>query len=362
MEVGEWSISSPASKFLLGAPWAEKLVHGWVHPLRFSSNQLRVIGSCSSWHPGLFKQMAACTSDIQVAFTTDSSEVVLDLNIDEVPKGASSVLQLLKATYFKKLSSVFVTVDGKPYKNFSLDDAGEHTLSIHLETETSEDNLARLPGFNDTHHVYVYLPCLQSASVKNLRGNGTFFSPDEPKKKLVVFGDSIAQGFVVERPDKTWPHCLAKRMKLDVVNQGIGGQVYQPGSYTFIEDASLVIVALGANYRYEKCTKSQVTYDIQNSLWQISQMYADTRVVVLTPTPYFEETYPTHPYSCFAEVSQIIEEIAGKFGLQCISGEKLLPQEKKYFADDVHPNSKGAALLAKNLFEALKQPVQDSLF
>ncbi|MBS6731201.1 MAG: GNAT family N-acetyltransferase, partial [Atopobium sp.] len=162
MEVGEWSISSPASKFLLGAPWSEKLVHGWVHPLRFSSNQLRVIGSCSSWHPGLFKQMAACTSDILVSFITDSSEVVLDLNIDEVPKGASSVLQLLKAAYFKKLSSVFVTVDGKPYKNFSLDDAGEHTLSIHLETETSEDNLARLPGFNDTHHVSVYLPCLQS--------------------------------------------------------------------------------------------------------------------------------------------------------------------------------------------------------
>ena len=69
----------PASKFLLGAPWSEKLAHGWVHPLRFSSNQLRVIGSCSSWHPGLFKQMATCTSDIQVAFTTDSSEVALDL-------------------------------------------------------------------------------------------------------------------------------------------------------------------------------------------------------------------------------------------------------------------------------------------
>ena len=59
---------------------------------------------------------------------------------------------------------------------------------------------------------------------------------------------------------------------------------------------------------------------------------------------------------------KLFEEVAGRFGLQCISGEKLLPQEKKYFADDVHPNSKGAALLVKNLFEALKQPVQNSLF
>ena len=84
--------------------------------------------------------------------------MVLDLKIDELPKGASSVLQLLKATYLKTLSSVFVTVDGKPYKNSSLDDTGEHTFSIHLETETSQDDLARLPGFNDTHHVSVYLP------------------------------------------------------------------------------------------------------------------------------------------------------------------------------------------------------------
>ncbi len=62
------------------------------------------------------------------------------------------------------------------------------------------------------------------------------FLPDEPKK-LVVWRFHCA-GFVLERPDKeTWPHCLAKRMKLEVVNQGIGGQVYQPGSYTFIEDA-----------------------------------------------------------------------------------------------------------------------------
>ena len=99
--MGEWSISSPASRFLLGAPWSEKLAHGWVHPLRISPNQLRVIGSCSSWHPGLFKQMAACTSDIQVTFTTDSSEVVLDLKIDELPKGASSVYSYLKLRILK---------------------------------------------------------------------------------------------------------------------------------------------------------------------------------------------------------------------------------------------------------------------
>ncbi len=93
MEVGEWSISSPASKFLLGAPWSEKLAHGWVHPLRFSSNQLRVIGSCSSWHPGLFKQMATCTSDIQVAFTTDNAGS--DNDFISIEKNASRLISFI---------------------------------------------------------------------------------------------------------------------------------------------------------------------------------------------------------------------------------------------------------------------------
>ena len=60
------------------------------------------------------------------------------------------------------------------------------------------------------------MPCLQSAYVKNLRGNGTFFSPDEPKKKLVVFGDSIAQGFVVDAQTKLG-HAVLQRMKFEVL-------------------------------------------------------------------------------------------------------------------------------------------------
>ena len=51
--------------------------------------------------PVFFKQMVACTSDIQVAFTTDSSEVVLDLKIDELPKGSSSVYSYLKLRILK---------------------------------------------------------------------------------------------------------------------------------------------------------------------------------------------------------------------------------------------------------------------
>ncbi len=44
------------------------------------------------------------------------------------------------------------------------------------------------------------------------------------------------------------------------------------------------------------------------------------------PTPYFEDTYPTLILVLLSFSNS--EEVAGKFGLQCISEEKLLPQEK----------------------------------
>ncbi len=49
---------------------------------------------------------------------------------------------------------------------------------------------------NDTHHVSVYLPCLQCAPLKTFVAMARFSRPMS-LRKLVVFGDSIAQGFVV---------------------------------------------------------------------------------------------------------------------------------------------------------------------
>ncbi len=68
------------------------------------------------------------------------------------------------------------------------------------------------------------------------------------------------------------------------------------------------------------------------------------------------------PYSCFAEIPQIIEEVASKFGLQCISGKVVATGERNILLTMYVKFEKGAALLAKICFEALKQPAQDSLF
>ncbi len=107
--------------------------------------------------------------------------MVLSLNIDEIPKGASSVFTV-QSCILKRSLCLCDSYDSKPYKSFSLDDAGEHTLSIHLgNIRNTEAGLAR-PGFNDAsreclHLVYGVLPLKTFVAMAR-------FSPDEPKKKV----------------------------------------------------------------------------------------------------------------------------------------------------------------------------------
>ena len=56
---------------------------GWVRPSRFSAPQLRALGSVRAWHPGLYRQMAACTAGVTMEFETDASVVTLELRPGE---------------------------------------------------------------------------------------------------------------------------------------------------------------------------------------------------------------------------------------------------------------------------------------
>ncbi len=75
-----------------------------------------------------------------------------------------------------------------------------------------------------------------------------------------MFGDSIAQGLSWSGQTKLGHTVLLNAWSLRLTRNS---DKFISLAHTFIEDASLVVVALGANYRYEKCSKSQVTYDIR---------------------------------------------------------------------------------------------------
>ena len=357
-------VSVPAAGLLHGNVNAVEQSHRWVRPLRFSEDQMRSLGSCQAWHPGLFRLMARTTAGICVEFETDSREVALEVRVDAEPKGTRAVLSIIddKAGTVDAHDGISADVDrhhvwcGMPSVN---DD--KVVIELPGNETTDELGLSPLPGMAPTRHVRLWLPALRGCVVKDVIGDGTFIHAVPRRKQLLVLGDSIAQGFVSGDPAHSWPALLSARQGLDLVNQGIGGQVFQPGSLfglaQFIDPARIV-VCFGENYRYEACIARRISPDIRSYLAEVSRLWPQVPTHVLTPLWHDEEAMPSHPMSCHEQVPSLIAmHVTPHEQMTLIDGLELLEHDPALLADGYeHPNERGCRQIATRLNAVMRIP------
>lgn len=344
-----------AARLLHGCVRVADEAGGWKRPWRFSSDQVRTMGSCLAWHPGLFRQMARCTAGITLEFDTDSTEIALEVLLDEEPSGTRVVLDPIREGADDPLDGISATVDGRHLAcvmpstreaivRFELDDPSQAPLP----------GLVMLPGFGDTHHVRVWLPALRGCAVRNVWGNGTYITEAPSRDQLLVIGDSIAQGFVTGDPALAWPSQLSERLGFDLVNQGLGGQVFQPGTLfglASLVNPSVVVVALGENYRYEPCRNRPTARDIRTYLMEVTRLWPEVPTYVCTPLWHDEQAWPSHKMSCWERVPSMIEaNVAVHDQMVPVDGMRLIDHDPSVLADGYeHPTAEGAAQVANRL-------------
>ena len=355
------SISARAADLLHGAIDATAEKNGWVRPQRFTPDQLRALGSVRAWHPGLFRSMSACTSGVTLEFATDASCVSVELRMDQPSKGAQAVLDDVRrhaGASDEPLDGVSVDVDGRHLPLMLPDEKNLVTFALDDPSAAPEPGLVRLPlpGLGEPHRVRVWLPCLSSCAVREVRADGTYLEPVPARGQLLVLGDSIAQGFVAGDPGRSWTARLADHLGLDLLNQGVGGQVFQPGSLSGLAAAArpeAIVVEFGENYRYEVCQASRVGREILAYLYEVSEAWPDVPTWVLTPPPHSEDVYPTNPRSCAAEVEDLIAAAVRRHPqMRLVDGAALLDAERlpELLADGSdHPGPEGQRMLAERL-------------
>ena len=363
-------VSCAAEGLLRGIVGSTTDADGWTRPLRFTPGQLKALGSCRAWHPGLYRQLAACTAGVSLQFETDSSEVMVEVAMDPVPRGSAAVFDDVER---------YGTGVQPPYDGFSADVDGVHLplclpdedglLTIRTDVcDAPEPGLQRLPGMGGaaTHRVCVWLPCLTGCEVRGVWGDGTFIEPVADVGQLLVLGDSISQGYVTCDPGLNWPNRIAGRLGLELVNQGVGGQVFQPGTLVGMAAAARpeqVIVEFGANYRFEPCQASRVEQEVRTYLYEVASAWPEVPTWVLTPLPHTELAYPTHDHSCFGQVEGIIRRCASRHAnMRVVDGMTLLDQADlpRLLADDSdHPGPAGQAMLAERLAFVMEARADD---
>ncbi|MCH4054132.1 MAG: GDSL-type esterase/lipase family protein [Atopobiaceae bacterium] len=352
------ALERPAADFLHGCVRKEGLLGGWVRPWRVTARQLRVLSSITAWHPGEYRQMATCTSGISVELRTDARVVELEVRVDPLPKHSADVLKWADIPLDALVDGFSYDVDDR-HVGPVMPGPGEHVLRFELFDPDESGSQATLPGLGSLRTLRIWLPALRGCEVRNLRLQGEAH-PVAPRPSLVVLADSLSQGFLTGDPAMSFPSLLGKRLRVDVVNQGIGGQVFQPGWVAdlarVVPDPKNVIVELGGNYRYEPCGRDRTEREIRGMMNDVGEAWPEASIWLITPTFHDEGgMWPTHPKSCFWDLYDICRRVLrGRERMHLVDGLDLMDADLSLLADDGHPTEEGARQIASRMANVIE--------
>ncbi len=392
-------VRAEAKPFVRGAVTCEDTRGDWVRPVRFAPRQVRSLGSCQAWHPGLYRQMARATAGVSLVFSTNASQIALEVAIDDEPTVARDLRMRVEGSRAEgtraegsrakgsreasggvapgrsAFDGIACEVDGQHLApswgeelTVSLDadgadlgklPAGARLVSFVLDDPATAPGggVQMLPGFGPTRRVRLWLPCLRGVRVRALWGDGTGFDAVPERPVLLVLGDGPAQGLACGDPSFAWPAQLASRLGCDLINQSLHRQVFQPGMLAGIgaigdvADVAGVVVSLGATYRRERCAPRLAAADVRTFLAELARVFPDVPTWVLTPLWLDEARVPAHPGSCIADLeSMLAANVAAHDGMELVDGSRLIDHHAELLADGEElPGSKGMLQIARRL-------------
>ena len=198
--------------------------------------------------------------------------------------------------------------------------------------------------------VIIYLPADATAGIKNFEADASVM-PADKNEKVLWLGDSITQGYGPDRSAETYVSVANRLLNYDIINQGIGGYVYDKKSLMKMEGYTpdKIIVALGTNqYGTEDMT------DIEEYYKTLMEIYGN-EIPVLCITPVWRgdswDGFPKMISFC-KKVKEIAE---GYSNVKVVEGMKLIPHFPDYFLDNLHPNALGCETYARNLVKAIEE-------
>jgi lysophospholipase L1-like esterase len=196
--------------------------------------------------------------------------------------------------------------------------------------------------------VVVYLPADATVLVRNFEINAAAVRP-EKKEKVLWLGDSITQGFGPLRSGQTYVSVANRLLGYDIINQGIGGYVYDKKSLMKMEgyDPDKIIVALGTNQYGAETMK-----DVEEYYETLTGIYGND-IPVLCITPIWRGDNPEGIPTLIRFCDNIKKIACGYKNVKIVDGFTLVPHLSEYYLDNLHPNGLGAEVYGRNLVEAI---------
>jgi len=184
--------------------------------------------------------------------------------------------------------------------------------------------------------------------------------------KVACVGNSITEGAGLQQ---TYPQALQKMLggQYEVRNYGIGGRtLLKKGDFPYWNEAKyqdvlawnpdILIIKLGTNdskpqnWQY----KDEFVKDYVKFIKSFKKLPSKPQVYVCYPVPVFEDKFSISEAVVTNEILPAVKKIARKTKVKSIDLYTPFTGKADLTYDGIHPNDEGAALLAKEVYEALQ--------
>ena len=181
------------------------------------------------------------------------------------------------------------------------------------------------------------------------------------KPKIVALGDSITAGYGLSR-DLAYPNLLQKRLEaegydFEVANAGVPGDTTAGGvrrlDWVLDGEVRVLIVALGGNDGLRGLPVTEMKRNLSTIVERALEQ--GTRVVVagMEAPPNQGEEYTSQFRETYREIAREYDVALMPFLLEGVGGMAEYNQR-----DGIHPNEKGQALIAKQIWDYLRPMIE----
>ena len=304
-------------KIYFGAYEFEEKEDGYIQAFQYSKKQIEYFkGAFDFWYD---RCMASTSKTLE--FSTEARKLSFEYKI--IWKGSPDSFE--------------ITVDGLV--------TGIKYVKDLMDTGTIEWELPE-----GEKKVVIYLPADATVLIRKFSIDAEL-EPAVKGEKVLWLGDSITQGYGPLRSSCTYVSVANRLLNYDIINQGIGGYIYDKGSLMKMEgyNPDKIIVALGTNqYGDKKMTKVEEYYKT------LIEIYGND-IPILCISPIWRgdsvEGLPTLMAFC-----EKVKKIAGQYkNIRIVDGMKMVPHLSEYFLDNLHPNCFGCEVYGRNLVEEIRR-------
>lgn len=177
------------------------------------------------------------------------------------------------------------------------------------------------------------------------------------RPRIVFLGDSLTAGLGLDA-DQSFPALIEKRLASDglnyeVVNAGVSGDTSAGGlrrvEWSLDGDVKVLVVALGANDGLRGLAPAELKRNLAGVLDRAAARGVTVILAGMEAPPNFGADYTRQFRGVYTDLAQTYRVRFVPFLLHGVAGDAALNQ-----ADGIHPNARGARMVADLLWAELK--------